>query len=141
MTREVEGPIRRGDLYCSAWCGFGCGWKAHQQATAEAAALAKQCGPDWEPHVWENAGWHYEVRRGVCRITATIRGDCISGGWTATSYTAWINTIPQFISSRQPTPEEAFQEALAKMIQVFDDLAGSMKPVMTIGLEMRLSKP
>ena len=57
-------PVRDGDIYCSPACGGKCTKKKFDIATREAQRLAAQLGKGWEPHVWENLGWHYEVRCG-----------------------------------------------------------------------------
>ncbi len=52
-------PVRRGDVYCSPACGYDCKHEAFLLAHLNAERLARRCGPDWKPHVWENLGWHY----------------------------------------------------------------------------------
>ena len=54
-------PIRRGKIYCSSACGGNCTWAAYQLAKRCAAAMVKELGPNWKPHVYENLGWHYQV--------------------------------------------------------------------------------
>lgn len=53
--------VRRGDTYCSPWCGCGCSWEKHQEAVQKGDRLARELGPDWHPRIWENMGWHYEA--------------------------------------------------------------------------------
>ena len=52
---------RRGAKYCSPACGFGCTWKAYQQALKEGAALAKRLGKGWKAHTRENGTWYWFV--------------------------------------------------------------------------------
>ena len=54
-------PVRRGGIYCSPACGYGCKHAAFLKAERDAKKLAAQLGPEWKPHVWENLGWHYRV--------------------------------------------------------------------------------
>lgn len=60
-TREVNRwkPVRRGEIYCSPGCGYGCTHKAYLTACLKAERIARRCGPGWKPRVWENLGWHY----------------------------------------------------------------------------------
>jgi len=52
-------PVRSGETYCSPACGYGCTYEAYLEANLKAERLARQCGPNWTPHVWENLGWHH----------------------------------------------------------------------------------
>ena len=54
---------RRGGIYCAPACGGGCTWKSYLEAKAKGEALAKKMGAGWTPHVWENSGWHYCVKK------------------------------------------------------------------------------
>jgi hypothetical protein len=95
-------PARRGKTYCSPACGMGCTETAHCNAVNESKALAKRMGKGWKPRVWENLGWHYAVTKGkpqgvfgngFLEITPpSCKGD---------TYTAWIQTHPQFIVSHK----------------------------------------
>lgn len=53
---------RRGPIYCAPACGADCKWADYERCVADAGALAERLGPEWEPRVWENFGWHWEVR-------------------------------------------------------------------------------
>jgi hypothetical protein len=55
-------PLLRGKVFCSPACGCKCTKEAHDKAQRAAAALVARLGDVWEPHVWENSGWNYEVR-------------------------------------------------------------------------------
>lgn len=71
-------PVRNGDVYCSPACGYGCTWAAFTEATRASAKLAKQLGPAWEPRVWDNLGWWWEVR--VAGLNVSLDG---AGEWMA----------------------------------------------------------
>jgi hypothetical protein len=64
-------PKWRGDTYCSPACGGGCKRKDYNRALENAEKLAKELGPGWEPHVWENLGWWYSAHRGVLKVHPT----------------------------------------------------------------------
>lgn len=133
-----EPAVRRGQKFCSPQCGFGCTWAGYVRAMEEADALVRRLGPGWRADVWENCGWNYAVRRGVCRITITTNGGVLSGDWIVDGYIAWINTDPQFISNRQPTPEDALREAMMLMKTTFDQLAASFSDMLNVDLELKL---
>jgi len=56
-------PVLRGKEYCSPACGARCKKADFDNARVRAGALARELGPGWQPHVWENGGWHYEVKK------------------------------------------------------------------------------
>lgn len=111
-------PIRRGVFYGSPRCCGAklCAHAAFQQATKEADALAARMGDGWEPRVWENLGWHYEVTKGIASIGPHRAGSAISGGWKVAEYWCSIgghnsdSDIPQFEATAQ-TPEDALGNA------------------------------
>jgi hypothetical protein len=74
--------VRRGHLYCAAFCGRGCTWAEHQDAQKKGKALAKRLGKGWTVRLWENLGWHYEVISPCGRIK-------VSNGYGG-SYTAFL---------------------------------------------------
>ncbi|WP_152025762.1 hypothetical protein [Agrobacterium tumefaciens] len=51
-----------GLIYCSPACGSKCTKEAYDLAVSRAQALAEKLGEGWEPHVWENGGWHYQAK-------------------------------------------------------------------------------
>lgn len=64
-------PKLKGNVFCSPACGFGCKKADFDRASARANALAANLGPGWQPDVWENGGWYWEVKKGA----ATVRPD------------------------------------------------------------------
>lgn len=86
-----------GGIYCARWCGCGCTKAAFDQATSEAAALAKDLGQGWLPHVFENIGWHYKATKGKCDISPDRKGDPRHGGWAVRGYTVYLNLDKQFV--------------------------------------------
>jgi hypothetical protein len=109
-----KGPVLRGGIYCSPWCGANCTKAAYDLAVSKAKALARRMGKGWKPRVHENMGWFYGVYKGnpqgsfgmgVLEITPPDRpGD---------TYTAWIQTTPQFIVHHKD-PKIALKEAIAE---------------------------
>lgn len=61
-------PVRKGTIYCAPACGHRCTWTAHQEAQRCAAKLCSDLGAGWQPHVWENMGWHYGAKRGEMTV-------------------------------------------------------------------------
>lgn len=93
-------PVRRGPVYCAPACGGGCTWLAYQECVKQAAALAKRLGKEWEPRVWENLGWYWEVVRGDVRMSARH-----VPGYTATLGTR--GSAGHFCFARGASPREA----------------------------------
>lgn len=54
-------PVRRGAIYCSPACGFGCKYAHYVKANERGKALAKKMGKGWTFRVWENGTWYYAV--------------------------------------------------------------------------------
>lgn len=58
-------PVRRGKTFCSSACGRGCTLAEYLKAHREAAAtLERMKTKGWQVRVWENLGWHWELRYG-----------------------------------------------------------------------------
>lgn len=68
LEKRLWTAQRVGRFYCAPRCGYRCTWAAFQLATKRAKALCKLMGPGWEPRVWENGGWNYEVHKGTAQI-------------------------------------------------------------------------
>lgn len=108
-----------GGVYCSPACGGGCTKAAYNTAVRNSNALAEQMGEGWEPVVWENLGWHYEVIKGVAAIMPPYKGG--SG-----KYMVFFNTVPQIVTTAE-TPEDALgfavQEARGNELRIATDCA------------------
>lgn len=119
-------PVRKDEVYCSPGCGFGCNYSAHEQAVHEADELAVSMGDGWEPNVWENAGWHYEVKKGCARIAANRQGSALTGGWTVRNYSAWLRSGNQLFIEDAEDPHDALgyavQAARTSIAKMQDDL-------------------
>jgi ribosome-associated translation inhibitor RaiA len=66
-------PVLNGDVYCSPACGCGCKKAAYDKAVESANTLAATLGHGWEPNVWENCKWYYQVTKGD--VTVTLERD------------------------------------------------------------------
>ena len=128
MKRDIGWvPVLKGKTYCSPRCGRGCTKADHDRAVEKSNALAKRLGPTWEPHVWENLGWHYGVTCGVIDITPSHRRRDDGKKWVE-SYACYIQTKPQFLGEAK-TPEAAFSRAAKKLRDCFLELEASMSQV------------
>jgi len=129
-----------GGKYCSPRCGGAKGWCTRadfDRATKDAATLATRLGDGWQPRVWENLGWHWEVAKGA------VNDDRFDGGGMVVSksrhdgkYSAEFrsaltgtNTVTQFYVIAD-TPEEAIglvrQDVRTFISRVEADLADSI---------------
>lgn len=98
-------PVLKPDgTYCSPGCGLGCTKAGHDNAVEAAQALAAQLGEGWEPHVWENLGWHFRARKGCCDVFSNQGGN----------YTAYLNATKQFVVSADD-PVKAVEGAINAM--------------------------
>ena len=68
MEQDWE-PVNKDETYCAPACGRGCTSREYDIATARAEVLARTLGLDWTSRVWENLGWHYEVRSPCGRLS------------------------------------------------------------------------
>jgi hypothetical protein len=67
-------PKLNGSIFCSPACGFGCKKADFDHATQRASALANKLGSGWQPHVWENGGWHFEVTKSAAIVSFEEEG-------------------------------------------------------------------
>jgi hypothetical protein len=61
-------PVLNGDVYCSPACGGRCKKAEFDRVSEQAGVLAAQLGSGWMPIVWENLGWHFQVKKGSFTI-------------------------------------------------------------------------
>lgn len=116
MSSERWKPVLSGDVYCSPGCGAGCTKAAHDTAASDALKLATDLGEGWEPHVWENFGWHYRAFRDEAAIYPSTEG----------GYRCFFNGVSQFIHDGN-TPREALEGALADAQEFVDTLQFQIK--------------
>ena len=115
-TKSNWKPVLRGRVYCSSACGGGCTKAAYDECVKKAKALAKRMGKGWKIRVNENLGWYWGIFKGpsidhhdgIIEITP-------SHGLSSTTYTAWVQSLPQFIVSNKD-PKIALSEA----VKLFD---------------------
>jgi hypothetical protein len=107
MACDWTPKIQPGGIYCSPRCGGRCKRVDYDRAVTDAAALAARMGDGWQPKVWENLGWHWQIEKGTA-LDGHAVGDALleinpnRGG----GYTAWFQGAKQFIAEGQ-TPEDA----------------------------------
>ena len=92
--------VRRGDIYCAPACGARCTYEAYKNAVESAKATVKLMQPQkgWKIRVWENLGWHWEIKKGNLEVHfshpsrqywATLSEDGGSGDSFDTNFTAY----------------------------------------------------
>lgn len=93
-------------------------------AEAKAQALVDVMGPQWEPRVWRNMGYHYEIRRkleetggGVSLRGAQGRYRCLI------SFDRCGTGEISFEIQYRDTPQEAFDAALEELSKYADKVA------------------
>lgn len=64
----IEFYITDNDQYCSIGCGNGCTKRQYEKAVKKADELCEELGVGWQPHVWENLGWHFLAFKGDCKV-------------------------------------------------------------------------
>ncbi len=113
-------PIRDGAVYCSPACGGKCTMEDFEWATKEAEKLARLMGDGWEPHVWENLGWHYRVTNGVAAVHPRKQRNPETGAWEVPGY--WANVlcaVGQF-NAKATDPLEAYGIAVQDLRSKLD---------------------
>lgn len=107
-------PVLNGNVFCSPACGAKCKLADYEKAVKAADSLVSVLGSGWEPHIWENCGWHYEVLRG----DASVR--CDDGDYIAAIEVDYINEIHilsiQHISDDPRLAVEGLTSKLATII-------------------------
>lgn len=99
-------PIRTGTLYCSPACGHGCTFAEYEKAWVDANSLSDSMKSGWEPFVWENMGWHFNVKKSDDGgVVATIEPMMDGGYW------AHIDTPSSQVCGEGPTPMHALENA------------------------------
>jgi len=100
-------PVRRGGIYCSPRCGRGCTHEEYLTATEKAAGLCRQLGPQWEPKVWENLGWHYSAQTKNCELHRFSEDD----------YWADLNVEGVQYAAHGETPKKAVRNVKLKILK------------------------
>lgn len=155
-VRKVDSA--KGDIYCAPACGSGCTFAAFELATKRAAELATQLGPEWEPVVHENMGWHYSVKSPCGRIrvheywrTPIAPNDGVIdklGALVPDYYTAFVNVDGggggRWTGDGE-TPEEAVRDGVAKARAEYDavlDMLTGVDPlVVALKVELKAVRP
>lgn len=119
MAADYSQPaVRKADgTYCSPWCGMGCTLAEFEKATADAEALAKKLGANWEPHVWENMGWHHAAFHGE-KLKMYQHGDA--------SFDAYFENGDRQFTAGGVTPELALLDLREKMEDALEHLRSAV---------------
>lgn len=103
-------PQLVGDTFCSPNCGCRCTKEDFDTATALAQSIVANLGAGWEPHVWENLGWHGDARRGESRVSLLP-----DGHYAATVSLSKANTSLANITASSGSPEAALAAAVNQL--------------------------
>ena len=116
MTHKSWVPMQDGKIYCSSACGRGCTLAEYEAAVKASEELAKHLGEGFEPRVWENLGWHWEVTGCNGRLKIHL-------GEQET--TVYLDLQKQFVVSRS-TPEGAIESVFYKARKWVGELNSSL---------------
>ncbi len=102
-------------LYCGDECGRGCTHEEYNRALS-AAVTAESTMPGWTANVWENMGWHWNLKRetGVVHWVLHVND---RGRWECYNELTQCHRIHTVGCD---TPQEAVQQAIyaaAKLIR------------------------
>lgn len=72
-------PVLNGRTYCSPFCGSGCTKDEHDKAKAIGVMTLKRLKnpAGWKIRVWENMGWHVQLKKGGMNLHIRTYGDKI----------------------------------------------------------------
>lgn len=125
---DRHAPRLDGDAYCSPACGMGCKRAEFDRASELALGIAKRLGGGWKPHVWENTGWHFEVKKGIATITVDDEGFYVGALVFVMSETnrVWIE--------KKGDDPRAVVEALSAELE--ERIAGLKRAILSISLDV-----
>lgn len=67
-------PVLRGEIFCAPFCGAKCKKSAYDNALQQSNEIALRLGSGWEPEVYENLGWHWQVTKGTINVSSSVKG-------------------------------------------------------------------
>lgn len=116
MKIDSLGPLRtqRG-LFCGKKCGRGCTRTEYNAATKAAYRLARQLGPGWTFHVWENLGWYYNVISPSKRIRISSSG-----------FASYDVGNRQLATANADTPKKAYAVIIAALKEQHQQLTRAL---------------
>lgn len=103
-------PRLDGEVFCSPACGSKCKKAEFDRATESASALAGKLGDGWKSRVWENLGWHFEVRKGAATVSADRKGY-----YKASIRFSFTDDHENLISTSRCDPREAVEALVEQM--------------------------
>ena len=116
MTELSWDAKDEGETHCAPACGRGCTAKEYHAAQASATALALPLGLGWTPRVWENLGWHYEVRSPCGRLSVHPSG----AGFIA--FLGEPGGIGGRWAQHGDTPREAIDATVAAAVAEYEEI-------------------
>ncbi len=99
-----------------------------QQAMQLATEVANSLGPDWEPHVWQNMGWHSKAvsKCGRWKVHPNVYpGD-------RTFYCAFLGKADSpggYWAENGKTPQEAVKNTLQKAVDELNHISGFLTDI------------
>lgn len=127
-TGDKWTPKLNGDVFCSSACGSGCKKADFDRATELAGVIAAKLGRGWIPRVWENLGWHFEVKKGAATVSLTGCGD-----YSASIEFSFNDRVTDQISEIHSDPRIAVQQASDVMN---NKIASLKRALMSVTLEL-----
>lgn len=119
--------VRRGKIYCAPACGSNCTFAAFSKATELASKLCAKLGPEWEPRITENMGWHY---RAVALGGLVVVNPCEDEYYAAyCSSGDGVCMESGFISGYHGDPRKAVDELIEKITAQHDRLHSILRTV------------
>ena len=129
-------PRLNGDVYCSPACGFCCKKADFDRATERAQAIAKMLGGGWEPRVWENGGWHFEVKKSFCKVSASH----IEGSYEATMQFFLDDRSSDFFTVTRSCPRMAVEAVHAVVKERIEALRRALMSMSLDVVEIELAE-
>lgn len=103
-------PKLVGETFCSPNCGWRCTKADFDAATSLAQSIVAALGAGWEPHVWENLGWHGDAKRGESRVSLLP-----DGRYAATVSLSKANAALANVTATSDSPGTALAAAVDEL--------------------------
>lgn len=122
-------PERRGLIYCSPACGFGCTITAHDRAVLRSNEVAAMLGEGWRAVVGENLGWYWSVVAGDDSYhSGAIRVHENKSYVDGTPTGTWTVVLDNF-SATASTPQEAIADVKAALAEKIAKLTAKLNSI------------
>jgi hypothetical protein len=105
LRKEGWTPVRKGDVYCSPFCGGNCklsDWIEAKEATKKVIKeLSRAYGSVWKARVHENLGWYATVRHASGHLSVSL------GSYNR----VWGRNFLAYLSQKPQKHQDAFAGA------------------------------